>query len=96
MARSTVVSGIPYVVSTIDGHPPSSLADFVGAHRLLLSHDDQELSVEGLGQQTGPQTATFTEKMSDASGKDAREWKITAGSTAVAGSGFCAEHQAKF
>ncbi len=92
MGQTTVLSGVPYVVSAIDGRRPSSLDDFIGAHRLLLTRDGHESVVDGLGLQIGPSAVTFTEKLSDAGGKDVREWKITL----TAETGFCAEHQAKF
>ena len=90
--RQTVVSGVAYAVSEIDGHQPSALEEFVGAHALRLSHGEHQASVHGLGMRVGPEAVTFSEKDGDVGGKDAREWKITV----RGGTEFRAEHQARF
>ncbi len=87
----TVVSGIPYAVSAVDGRRPFSLTDFVGAHRLQLTDDGHASVIEGLGLRTGPDAVTFAEKR-HGGGKDVREWRITGGPA----DGFRAEHEATF
>ncbi len=88
----TIISGVPYTVSAVDGRAAFTLDDFIGAHHLLLTHDDERSLVDGLGLRIGPDTVTFSEKAGSATGKDAREWKITG----HVGTGFCAEHVAKY
>jgi hypothetical protein len=69
-----VGSGVPYVVTHINGKLPTTLEQFDGKVEMVLSSEDQQVKVNGEAV-IKTNVAVIHEK--DAAGKDVRVWEIT-------------------
>ncbi len=85
----SVVSGVPYPVTSVGGAAPSELGDFVGELVFTIDMSGRSYDVKGIGGELEGQVR-FHEK-SDVGGKDVRVWHVTR-----EGEGFRAVHVAAF
>ena len=86
---TSVVSGVPYPVTSVAGGAPSGLGDFLGETVFTLDMSGRAYDVKGAGSELEGQVR-FHEK-SDVAGKDVRVWHVTR-----EGEGFRAVHVAAF
>jgi hypothetical protein len=85
----SVVSGVPYPVTSVGGASPSSLSDFIGETVFTVDMSGRGYDVTGAGSELEGQVR-FHEKSKHA-GKDVRVWHVTR-----EGDGFRAVHVAAF
>ncbi len=85
----SVVSGVPYPVTSVGGAAPSGLGDFLGPTVFTLDMSGRAYDVKGEGSELEGQVR-FHEK-SDVVGKDVRVWHVSR-----EGEGFMAVHVAAF
>jgi hypothetical protein len=71
-----VASGQNYLVSSVGGHSPAALADFVGATEITLLKDGQVHLLIGGGARVSA-TVRFHQKDPGPDAKDVRVWTIT-------------------
>ena len=71
-----VISGAPYTVIEVDGHPPAALTDFTHNTMLTLVRNGQTRQILGSGAAT-PDSVRFHQKDPGPDGKDVRLWSIT-------------------
>ena len=72
-----VASGAPYVVRTVNDHPPTDLADFLGEPVVVLTVErrQQQVCIHGESRLDGDAVIVY-EKDSDGTGKDVRTWSV--------------------
>jgi len=72
-----VMSGVPYVVTVVNGRPPESLNDFVAdaVVAITVAAANQEVKIRGSARRDGD-TVVIHEKDSDGIGKDVRTWRV--------------------
>ena len=73
-----VASGVPYVVTAVNGRVPGSLDDFgTDIVEVAVSHREQRVTICGAGRRVDDLSVVIHEKTFDGSGKDVRTWEIT-------------------
>ena len=73
-----VISGVPYVVTEVGGHAPTSPEDFTGSVTFLAEHNNgASYEVSGAGAVAEDGSVRFHEKVAHGAGKDVRVWRIT-------------------
>ena len=77
---TSVVSGVAYLVTQVDGRTPEDDSDFAGQLTLRVAYDPPDSAVRDHHELTGlglvsPAGIFFNEKSTD--GKDVRRWRIT-------------------
>ena len=85
----SVVSGVPYPVTSVGGATPSGLTEFLGDTAFTIDMAGRAYDVQGAGSDLEGQVR-FHEK-SAVMGKDVRVWHVTR-----EGEGFQAVHVAAF
>ena len=72
-----VMSGIPYVVTLVNGRPPESLNDFVtdDVVAITVAAAEQVVIVHGSVRRDGDAVVIY-EKDNDGIGKDVRTWRV--------------------
>ncbi len=72
-----VASGVPYVVTMVNGRPPESLDDFVAdaVVAMTVAAADQVVTIHGSARRDADAVVVF-EKDSDGIGKDVRTWQV--------------------
>jgi len=72
-----VVSGVPYVVTLVNGRPPESLNDFVGEAvvAITVAAAEQVVIIHGSVRRDGDAVVIY-EKDNDGIGKDVRTWRV--------------------
>lgn len=86
---SSVISGVPYPVTSVAGAAPAALDAFLGETVFTVDMAGRSYEVKGAGSELEGQVR-FHEK-SDAAGKDVRVWHVSR-----QGDGFAAIHVAAF
>lgn len=71
----SVVSGLPYLVLSVDGRPPASLEDVATGTHLVLDNAGSPLSAVGTAS-LADGVVRFYEKAGDAGGRDVRVWRV--------------------
>ena len=74
-----VVSGVPYIVTAVNGRVPRSLDDF-GSDivEVVASSRQERVTICGAGRRVDDRSVVIHEKTFDGAGKDVRTWEITA------------------
>lgn len=72
-----VVSGVPYLVTSVNDRPPASLDDFVGdpVVALTVASDTQVVIIHGASRHDRDSVIVY-EKDGCGTGKDVRTWRI--------------------
>ena len=72
-----VVSGVPYVVTLVNGRPPESLNDFVAEAvvAITVAAAEQVVIIHGSVRRDGDAVVIY-EKDNDGIGKDVRTWRV--------------------
>ena len=72
-----VTSGVPYVVTMVNGRPPESLDDFVAdaVVAITVAAEDQVVTIHGSARRDADAVVVY-EKDSDGIGKDVRTWQV--------------------
>ena len=86
----SVISGVPYPVTTVGDAAPSDLDAFLGDVTFVVDMTGRPYRVTGTGDGVGDSTVRVHEK-SQVMGKDVRVWHVTR-----TADGFVAEHVAAF
>lgn len=71
-----VVSGVPYVVTEVEGHAPTTLEEFVGERTFVVERNGSTYEVAGAGSLVEG-GVRFHEKVAGGHGKDVRVWRVT-------------------
>ncbi|WP_182113182.1 MULTISPECIES: hypothetical protein [unclassified Actinotalea] len=75
---ATIVSGVPYVVRTLDGRPPVSIDEFAADVSMVVVGPTGEHTVAGCGDLISDGTVRLYQKDNDGTGKDIRVWTVSA------------------
>ena len=72
-----VASGVPYVVTVVNGRPPESLDDFVAEAvvAMTVATADQVVTIHGSARRDADAVVVY-EKASGGIGKDVRTWQV--------------------
>ena len=74
-----VVSGVPYIVTAVNGRVPWSLDDFsTDTVEVIASRHQQRVTICGAGRRVDERSVVIHEKTWDGAGKDVRTWEVTA------------------
>lgn len=72
-----IVSGVPYVVTDVEGDEPSTLESFVGQTTMHTQGPTGEHEVSGSGEHEHDGAVRVHEKDHDGTGRDVRTWTVS-------------------
>lgn len=77
--QSMIVSGVPYLVTTVGGKPPVTLSEFAGEVTVQLHGPTGAHTISGSGEHEDQDTVRLHEKDHEGTGKDVRVWTVSPG-----------------